>query len=391
MRTISYFDHAATTPLDERVLDAMVPFLRDHWGNPSSVYAHGRAARRGLDEARDSTAESLRCRPNEVVFTGSGTESDNLGIIGAALARRGDGDHVVTSTIEHHAVHHACDWLERAHGFRVTRVPVDAHGVIDVDAFASAIQDRAVLATVMLANNEIGTIQPIEHLSELAHAHGALLHCDAVQAAGTLDIDVSRLGADLVSLSGHKFYGPKGVGALYIRRGTRVVPTVHGGGQERGLRSGTENVALAVGFAVALRLSREELPGRVCQARRQRDRIIQSTLTSIPGARLTGHPTERLPNNASFVFEDADGESILMNLDQHGICASSGSACTSGSLEISHVLKAIGLPDRVARGSLRLSTGRACSDAEVEQLCELLPGVIAHVRSVMPSLIATRD
>jgi cysteine desulfurase len=388
---LTYLDHAATTPLDERVLEAMLPYLRERWGNPSSLYSHGRVARRALDESRDTVAQVLSCRPSEVLFTSGGTESDNLAVKGVAFARRFEGNHLVTTRIEHHAVLHTFEWLERRAGFEVSYVGVDEYGTVDLAELERVVRPGTTLVSMMMANNEVGTIQPVAEAAAIAHRVGATFHTDAIQAAGALEIDMAALGVDLLSLSGHKIYGPKGVGALYVRRGTPLLADAHGGGQERGLRAGTENVAGIVGMAEALRLAHDERVSRNEHDARLRDRLIHGLLGSISGARLTGHPTNRLPNSASFVFEDTDGESILMDLDQHDICASSGSACTSGTLEVSHVLTALGLPDQLARGSVRLTTGRAADDDGVERLIGVLPGVVARVRSIMPMLLGGRE
>ncbi len=390
MGRLSYLDHAATTHVDERVVEAMLPYFRERWGNPSSVYSNGRIARRALDESRDTVAGVLNCRPNEVLFTSGGSESDNLAIKGVAFARRAEGDHIVSSRIEHHAVLHTCEWLERHFGFRVTYVDVDRHGMVDPEQYERAVGPGTTVVSIMLANNEIGTLQPLAQLAEIAHRQGAVFHTDAVQAGGVLDLDVDRLGVDLLSLSAHKLYGPKGVGVLYLRRGTPLLPQMQGGGQERGIRSGTEDVPGMVGMAEALRLAHEEMESRNEHARRLRDRLVEGILEHVPGAHLTGHPTNRLPNNASFVFEDTDGESILLNLDQYDICASSGSACTSGTLEVSHVLKALGLPIELARGRLRLTTGLNANDADVDRALEVMPQVIERVRAVMPALLGTQ-
>jgi cysteine desulfurase len=372
MARLTYLDHAATTPLDE-------------------LYGHGRLARRALDESRDTVAQVLQCRPSEVLFTSGGTESDNLAVKGVAYARRSDGIHLVTTKIEHHAVLHTFAWLEKQAGFEVSYVGVDRNGTVDLAALEQAVRPGTTLVSMMLANNEVGTIQPVSEAAAIAHRVGATFHTDAIQAAGALEIDPAGLGVDLLSLSGHKIYGPKGVGALYVRRGTPLVADAQGGGQERGLRAGTENVAGVVGMAEALRLAYDERATRNEHDARLRDRLIQGVLGSITGARLTGHPTNRLPNSASFVFEETDGESILMDLDQYDICASSGSACTSGTLEVSHVLTALGLSDQLARGSVRLTTGRATDDEGVERLIGVLPGVVARVRSIMPMLLGGRE
>jgi len=364
----------------------MLPYFNEKWGNASSIYGHGRSARRAIDESRDIVAEVLGCKPNEVVFTSGGTESDNLAIKGVAFARRNKGDHIITSRVEHHAVLHTCQWLEKHFGFKVTYLDVDHYGMVDPERLQNAITDRTVLVSIMYANNEVGTIQPIPEIARAIKARkpDVVFHTDAVQAGGVLDLDVDRLGVDMLSLSGHKFYGPKGVGLLYVRRGTSLLPQVQGGGQERNLRSGTENVPNIVGMATALRLAYEELEQRNAHCQRLRDRLIQGVLATIDRCQLTGHPTKRLPNNASFVFQRTEGEAILVNLDLLGICASSGSACSSGSLEVSHVLLAMGIPTEIAAGSLRLTTGIDNTDADVDQVLEVLPGVVEKVRSVTP-------
>ena len=387
-----YLDNAATTPVDARVVEAMLPYWVQEWGNPSSVYAHGRRARRAMDDARDRIAQVLGCRANEIVFTGCGSESDNLAIKGAAIAQselRGF-KHVVTSRVEHHAVLHACEWLERHLGFQVTYLGVDEYGRVDPEAVQAAVRPDTAVVSIMYANNEIGTVEPITEIAraiKAANPH-TVLHTDAVQAGGLLPLDVQALGVDMLALSGHKFYAPKGVGLLMVRRGTPLVHLLSGGGQERGIRAGTENVAYVVGMATALDLAYTELAERVAHVRRLRDRLVSGVLGSIAGSRLTGHPTERMPNSASFTIEGADGESLLLNLDQAGIYASSGSACTSGTLEISHVLRALGLPENQARGSLRLTTGVRNTDADVDRLLSVLPEIVARVREVTPTLVS---
>jgi cysteine desulfurase len=387
-----YLDNAATTPVDPRVFEAMRPYWLEDWGNPSSVYGVGRRARRALDDARDRIAQVLNCRANEIIFTSCGSESDNLALRGAGLAQaeqRG-WKHIVTSRVEHHAVLHACEWLERHMGFEVTYLDVDAQGRVDPAAMAGAVRADTALVSIMYANNEIGTIQPI---ADIAHAvkranPDTLVHTDAVQAGGLMPLDVQAMGVDMLALSGHKFYAPKGIGLLYVRRGTPLVHQVSGGGQERGVRAGTENVAYIVGMATALELAYAELDQRVSHVARLRDRLIEGVQARVPGVRVTGHPTERMPNSASFTISGADGESLLLNLDQEGICASSGAACTSGTLEISHVLRALRLPDDEARGSLRLTTGTRTTDADVDKLLEVLPGIVERVREVTPTLVS---
>lgn len=388
-----YLDYAATTPVDPRVIDAMLPYFRDFWGNPSSVYARGRRARRALDDARDRIAAVLGCRANEMLFTSCGTESDNLAIKGAALARSEQKGwrHVVTTSVEHHAVLHSCQWLERHLGFEVTYVACDELGRVDPARVADAVRPDTALVSVMYANNEVGTVEPIAEIARAVREKNpeTLVHTDAVQAGGLLPLNVADLGVDLLALSGHKFYAPKGVGMLFVRRGTPMLHFQSGGGQERGLRSGTENVPYVVGMATALDLAYAEHPKRVAHVSRLRDRIVSGVLSSTPGSHLTGHPTDRMPNSASFAIDGADGESLLLNLDQDGICASSGSACTSGSLEISHVLRAMRLPENEARGSLRLTTGSRTTDADVDRLLEVLPGIVERVREVTPTLVGS--
>jgi cysteine desulfurase len=387
-----YLDNAATTPVDPRVFEAMRPYWLEDWGNPSSVYAVGRRARRALDDARDRIAQLLNCRANEIVFTSCGSESDNLALLGGALAQAElhGRKHVVTSRIEHHAVLHACQWLERHLGFSVTYLEVDSFGRVDPASVAEAVRPDTALVSIMYANNEIGTVQPIADLARAVKATNplTLFHCDAVQAGGLLPIDVQAMGVDMLALSGHKFYAPKGIGLLYVRRGTPLVHQVSGGGQERGVRAGTENVAYIVGMARALELAYTEHEERVLHVSRLRDRLIDGIQARITGVRLTGHPVERMPNSASFTIAGADGESLLLNLDQEGICASSGSACTSGTLEISHVLRALRLPEEEARGSLRLTTGVRTTDADIDRLLDVLPSIVERVREVTPSLVS---
>ena len=387
-----YLDNAATTPVDPRVFDAMRPYWLEEWGNPSSVYAIGRRARRALDNARDRCAQVLNCRANEIIFTGCGSESDNLAIKGSAIAlseQRG-WKHIVTSRIEHHAVLHACEWLSTHLGFEVTYIDVDQYGQVDPASVAAAVRPDTAVVSIMYANNEVGTIEPITQIARAVKAvnPGTVFHTDAVQAGGLLPIDVQALEVDSLALSGHKFYAPKGVGLLYVRRGTPLVHLLSGGGQERSIRAGTENVAYIVGMTAALELAAEERDTRVAHVSGLRDRLINGITEEIADARVTGHPTQRMPNSASFAIAGADGESLLLNLDQEGIYASSGSACTSGTLEISHVLRALGLPEVEARGSLRLTTGIRSTDADVDRLLEVLPGIVERVREVTPSLVS---
>lgn len=383
---VIYLDHAATTPVDPRVVEVMLPYWTEQYGNPSSIYSLGRAAARALEDARETVAGILHCEPREVIFTSCGTESDNLAIRGVAFARRaaGKGNHIITSSIEHHAVSHTVEQLAKHFGFEATFLPVDRYGVVDPDEVRRAIRKDTVLISIMYANNEIGTIEPVAEIGAIAREHGIPFHTDAVQAGGALSLDVNALHVDLLSLSAHKFYGPKGVGVLYARRGVSFWPMQTGGGQERSRRAGTENVPYIVGLATALRLAYEELEEHNARLTRLRDRLIQGVLQSIPDSQLTGHPTNRLPNSASFVFRGIEGESILLNLDMEGICASSGSACTSASLEPSHVLLALGLPHEVAHGSLRLTLGRSNTEEHVDRVLEVLPGIVQKLRAMSP-------
>ncbi|MHB1132859.1 MAG: cysteine desulfurase NifS [Chloroflexota bacterium] len=381
---IIYLDHAATTAVHPRVLEAMLPFLTTRYGNPSSVYALGRDARRSLDAARETVAAVLNARPNEIIFTSGGSESDNLAIKGVALARRKKGNHIITTRVEHHAVLHACEFLEKSFGYRVTYLPVDQYGVVDLEALAAALDDETILVTVMTANNEVGTIQPVSEIARLLKGRDIVLHTDAVQAGGSLPLDVEQLGVDFLSLSAHKFYGPKGVGLLYARRGATFWPQQQGGSQERNRRAGTENLAGIVGLATALELAHGGLSSGNEHSRRLRDLLIEGILSAIPEAVLTGHPTQRLPNSASFCFKYIEGESVLLNLDMLGIAASSGSACTSGSMEPSHVLTAMGVPVELAHGSLRLTTGWDNTEEDVRHVLDVLPGIVAKLRAMSP-------
>lgn len=376
-RTV-YLDHAATTPLDSRVLDAMLPYFTTEYGNASSIYTLGRHAMQAIDASREQVASILGCRPTEITFTGGGSESDNLAIKGIAFASQKKGNHIITSSIEHHAILHACQYLDRF-GFKTTYLPVDQYGCVNPDDVARAITDQTILVSVMYANNEVGTIEPVAEIGHICRSRQVPFHIDAVQAGGSLPFDVHALNADLLSLSAHKFYGPKGTGILYARQGTRLLPQLQGGSQERGKRAGTENVAGIVGAATALRLAYEELSQVTPHLITLRNRLISGIL-AIPGTHLTGHPTNRLPNNASFIFEGVEGESILLSLDLLGIAASTGSACTSGSMDPSHVLLAMGIPIELAQGSLRLTLGKDNTDADVDTVLNVLPGIIEKLR-----------
>jgi cysteine desulfurase len=377
MRRI-YLDHAATTAMRPEAVDA---FRAAAYGfNPSSLHAEGRAARAVVDEAREAVADVLGASPREIVFTGSGSEADVTAIVGAARATAARGKHVVTSAIEHHAVLHAVDVLERD-GWRVTRLPVDADGVVDPERFARALTPQTTVASVMLANNEIGTIQPVARLAALARERGVLFHTDAVQAPAWLGVRVAELGVDLLALSGHKFEGPKGVGVLYVRRGTPLEPLVVGGGQEHALRAGTENVAGIVALAAALVLAEAERAGLVARVRALRDRLEAGILAGTPGVAVVGHRAPRLANVASVAFAAATSDALLMRLDLEGIAVSAGSACASGSLEPSHVIAALGLEEAYRPGVIRFSLGRTTSVEEVDEVLRRLPAVLASVRA----------
>ena len=382
-----YLDHAATTPLRAEVLEAMLPYLTGEFGNPSSAHSMGRRARAGLDEAHERVASRLGAEPREVVFTSGGTEANNLAIKGAAWAGKARGHRLVTTPIEHHAVGHTMRYLEKF-GFEVVEVGVDRYGRVDPDELDAAITDKTTLVSVMLGNNEVGTIQPIEEIAERVHAHkGVLLHVDAVQAAPYVDLDVGRLGADLVAIAAHKFEGPKGVGALWVRHGTHILAQQQGGTQERHRRAGTENVAGAIGLAAAYDLACGERPETNRRLKKQRERLTAAVLT-VEGTEATGHPARRLPGILSLIARDTDGSSVALGLDLEGICCSVGSACTTGSTEVSHVLSAMGYPPDEARGALRLSLGRTTTDAEIDTACEVAPRVIALMRLGSAALAA---
>ena len=376
-----YMDYAATTPVRPEVLEAMAPYFSERFGNPSSLYALAREAKEAVEEARGRVAAAIGADPGEIFFTAGGTEADNWAIKGTAL--RGKGDHIVTSAIEHHAVIQPCRALERQ-GYRVTYLPVDEFGRVDPADAEDAIADETILVSVMAANNEIGTIQPIRAIADIAHDHGVPFHTDAVQAIGAYPVDVDDMGADLLALSAHKFGGPKGAGALYIRRGTRIGTFMDGGAQERGRRAGTENVPGIVGLGRAIELATADIEGHSRRLAAMRDRLIQGILDDIPDTRLNGHPVERLANNVSVAFRYVEGESILLLLDALGIAASTGSACTSTSLEPSHVLTACGLPHEEAHGSLRLTLGSRNTEEDVDYVLSVLPGVIGRLRDISP-------
>jgi cysteine desulfurase len=379
-----YLDHAATTPLDVRAIDAMLPYLREHHGNPSSIHGSGRRARQGLDEARETMAALIGAGPREIVFTSGGTESDNLAIKGAAWAASSRGRHLVTSSVEHKAVLHTCHVLERS-GFRVTYLDVDRYGRVDPGDVAAAITDATTLVSVMAANNEVGTLQPVAEIGAVCRDRGVVYHTDAVQSAAFEPPEPDGWQASLVSLGAHKMYGPKGIGALYVRKGTALLPQMQGGSQERQRRAGTEDVAACVGFATAFALTHADPARREVENAREallRDALIDG-LTAIGGVELTGHPVERLPNSASFVVDGVEGGDLVAALDLEGIEASTGSACTTGSVEPSHVLLAMGIPPRLAHGSLRLTVGRGTTEADVLRTIEVAGACIGRLRGTI--------
>jgi len=380
---IIYLDHAATTPVRPEVLETMLPFFAEQFGNPSTVYSLGSAAKEAMENARAQVATLIGASPDEVYFTSGGTEADNWAVRGAVYALKKKGRHVVTSKIEHHAVLESCRALE-AEGFEVTWLDVDHDGLVSPDDVAAAIRDDTVLITIMHANNEVGVVEPIEEIGRIAHERGVPFHTDAVQTAGKIAVDVNRLGCDLLPLSAHKIYGPKGVGALYIRKGTRISKLLHGGQQERRRRSGTSNVAGIVGLGKTTDLARRELDTEAPRLRDLRDRLIEGIEASIPDAELSGPRDRRLPNNVHFCFKGIEGEGILLRLDHRGICAATGSACTSETLDPSHVLLAMDRPHDVAHGSLRLTLGRGNTDAHVDRVLDVLPRVIEQLRAMSP-------
>ena len=375
-------DNAATTPVSPAVLEKMLPYFSECYGNANSIHSTGLDARKALNAARKKVAAALNCNPEEVYFTSGGSESDNWALKGVAFANRKKGNHIITSAIEHHAILHTCEWLEKQ-GFEITYVPVDADGLVNPADVEAAITDKTILISIMAANNEIGTIEPIEEIAKIAHAHHVLFHTDAVQAIGAIPVDVRAIGCDLLSLSGHKFHGPKGVGALYIKQGTRIDNLIHGGAQERGRRASTENVAGIVGMAEAIELATANIPEKAARISALRDQLIDG-LTALPYVRLNGHRTKRLPGNVNVSVRFIEGESLLLRLDLAGVAASSGSACTSGSLDPSHVLLAIGLPHEIAHGSLRLSLSDTTTQEEVDYVLSVLPGIIEYLRDMSP-------
>lgn len=378
-----YLDNAATTALSPRVLEAMLPYFTQHYGNPSSVHAFGREAKQGLDRARDQVAKALHCDPSEVIFTGCGTESDNTVLLGVAQRYGDKGKHIITTNVEHHAILHTCEYLEKQ-GYSVTYLPVDQDGLVTAEQVAAAIRPDTILVSIMFANNEVGTIMPIQEIGAVCKEKGVLFHTDAVQAVGHIPVDVQAMHIDMLSLSAHKFHGPKGVGALYCRKGIRLPSYIMGGAQERGRRAGTENVAGIVGLGAAIQLATEQLEENRAKMTALRDRLMTGIQARISEVKLNGHPTNRLPNNVNFSFKYIEGESILLMLDMNGIAASSGSACTSGSLDPSHVLLALGLPHEIAHGSVRLTLGDETTEEDIDYTIDVLEKTVARLRAMSP-------
>ena len=381
MKNRIYLDHAATTPLAGEVLEAMMPYFSECWGNASAVYATGREARRAVEDARKAAAEAIGAQPQEICFTSGGSESDNMAIRGTARALKDKGKHIIITKIEHHAVLNPCKQLQQE-GYEVTFVSPDREGKIDPEDIRKAVRQDTILVSVMTANNEIGTIEPVSEIGRICRENGIVFHTDAVQAAGSLPVNVQEIGCDLLSLSAHKFYGPKGVGALYIREGTRLSPLIGGGEQERGLRAGTENVPGIAGLGKAIAMAGENLEQNAKHMCRMRDRLTEGILSAVPGAAINGAMRDRLPNNCSLCFEGIDGEALLLRLDLAGIAASAGSACTAGSREVSHVLKAIGLTEKEAKSSLRLTTGIHTTEEEIDETVKIIGEIVKDLRNM---------
>ena len=383
MKKLIYLDNAATTKTAPEVVEAMLPYFTEHYGNASAVYGLGQESKEAINKARAQIAQVLGAKENEIYFTAGGSESDNWALKAAAEAYAGKGKHIITSKIEHHAILHTCEYLE-SQGFEVTYLDVDEFGEVKLSELKKAIRPDTILISIMFANNEIGTIQPIKEIGEIAHEHGILFHTDAVQAFGQVPIDVDELHIDMLSSSGHKLHGPKGIGFLYIRKGVKIRSFVHGGAQERKRRAGTENVPGIVGYGKAASLAAETMEERTAKEVELRDYLIERVMKEVPYTRLNGHPKKRLPNNANFSFQFVEGESLLIMLDMEGICGSSGSACTSGSLDPSHVLLAIGLPHEIAHGSLRLTLSEETTKEDIDYTVEAVKKIVDRLRSMSP-------
>ena len=378
-----YLDNAATTPVRKEVVEAMLPYFTESFGNPSSVYQVAQMNKKAIDDARETIANVLGAQANEIFFTSGGSEADNWAIKGIAQAHKAKGNHIITTKVEHHAVLHTCEFLEK-NGFEVTYLDVDEYGMVHPEDVEKAIKDTTILISIMYANNEIGTINPIKEIGAIAKAHKIPFHTDAVQAVGQVKIDVKDQNIDLLSLSGHKINGPKGMGVLYIRRGLKIENLIHGGAQERGRRAGTENVPGIVGIAKAMELAYTDFDAKIEKMTKLRDKLINGLLNNIPYTKLNGHPTKRLANNSNIGVEYVEGESLLLLLDMNGICGSSGSACTSGSLDPSHVLLAIGIPHERAHGSIRFTLGSQNTEAEIDKVIEVMPNFVQRMRDMSP-------
>ncbi len=387
---IIYLDHAATTYVKPEVFEAMKPYFTEHFGNASSIYSLGRESKKAVEEAREKVAKALKAEAREIYFTGSGSEADNWAVKGVAAANRKKGNHIITSAIEHPAIMNACKSLE-SQGFEVTYLPVDSDGAVSLEDLKKAIKDTTILISIMFANNEIGTIQPIQEIGALAREKGILFHTDAVQAVGNVDIDVNKLNIDLLSLSAHKFYGPKGVGALYVKKGVKITSFIHGGAQERGKRASTENLPGIIGLGKAIELAAENMEEYNKKLLDLRDKTIEGLMARIPYIRLNGHRSNRLPGNVNISFQYIEGESLLLMLDMQGVCGSSGSACSSGSLDPSHVLMAIGLPHEIAHGSLRLTFGDVNTQEDVDFILEEIPKIVSRLRDMSPLYEAVKN
>ncbi len=386
-----YLDHAATTHVDPRVKAVMDKYWTEEFGNPGSFHTAGLRALRALNAARASVARVLNCIPEEVIFTGSGTESINTAIKGVFRANKAKGKHIITSTVEHHAVLETCEYLEKHEGAEITYLPVDRYGQVKPETLEKAIRPDTILISIMYANNEVGTINHIAALAAVAKKHRVLFHTDACQAGGVLDIDVKKLGIDLLSINGSKIYAPKGVGILYVRRGVPIHPLIHGGGQEFRMRSGTENVPCIIGFATALELAHQEREAENARLTVLRDTLIKGVLSTVPKTFLNGHPTERLPNNVNISFMDIEGEALLLYMNEHGVCASTGSACTSKSLDPSHVILALGLPYEASHGSIRFTLGKNTTEAGIGKVIEVLPDIVQKLRHLSPVNLKMED
>jgi cysteine desulfurase len=380
---VTYFDNSATSNVDPRVLEVMNPFFLEKYGNPSSLHSLGRGAEDAMAAAREKVAKAINSNATEVIFTGGGTESDNMALQGYCYANRSQGDHIITTKIEHHAILNTCEFLERE-GFKVTYLPVDEFGLVDLERIKEAVTGKTLIVSVMAANNEIGTVEPIRAIAEIAHDKGAVFHTDAVQSITKVPTDVIEDHIDMLSMSGHKFHAPKGIGALYLKKGVKIRPLVYGGGQERGLRSSTENIPGIIGIGKAIELGMAEFEDDVAKMTQMRDRLISGVLSEIPDAHLNGHPTKRLCNNAHFRFDGVEGESLLIYLDQQGFCVSTGSACSSRTSGPSHVLLALGLRQEQMHGSLRASLSKFNTMVEIDRFLEVAPAVVRKLRDMSP-------